>query len=172
MTYRHQILLGKISRVNGYDGSVTVKLEKSFLENIPEMESVFLEINGKPVPFFISSSEYRGGDILKLKFEGYASYEKVNEFTGCGIFLTTINEAVQPEDKPENIIGFKVILQNKNLVGIIKVIVQNPGNDLLKIVSPENKEILVPFHADFIKGYDKRKKTITVELPEGLIDLN
>jgi len=41
------------------------------------MKSVFLEINGKPVPFFISLSEYSGGDILKLKFEGYESYEKV-----------------------------------------------------------------------------------------------
>ncbi len=32
------------------------------------MESVFLEIEGKPVPFFISESEYPGGDILRLKF--------------------------------------------------------------------------------------------------------
>ena len=172
MTYRYQILLGKISRVNGYDGSVTVKLEKSFLENIPEMESVFLEINGKPVPFFISSSDYQGGDVLKLKFEGYASYEKVNEFTGCRIFLTTINDANQPDNKPENIVGFKVILQNKNLIGTINEIIQNPGNYLLKIISPEKKEILIPFHPDFIKDFDKRKKTIMVDLPEGLIDLN
>jgi 16S rRNA processing protein RimM len=172
MTYSYQILLGRISRVNGYDGSVTVKLEKSFVDNIPELESVFLEINGKPVPFFICFSEYQGGDILKLKFEWYASYEKVNEFTGCRIFLTTINEEKQPDNKTDSILGFKVILRNKNLIGTVKEIIKNPGNDLLKIISPEKKEILIPFHEDLIAGFDMRKKTIVVDLPEGLIELN
>jgi 16S rRNA processing protein RimM len=172
MTYKYQILLGRISRANGYDGSLIIKLEKSFFDNIPEMESVFLEINGKPVPFFISSSEYPGGDSLKLKLEGYTTYEKVSEFSGCRIFLTTINDEAQPENKPENINGFKVILQNKYLIGTVKEIIQNPGHDLLKIISPGKKEILMPFHEDFIVGYDISKKTITVELPEGLIDLN
>jgi 16S rRNA processing protein RimM len=172
MTYRSEISLGKISRINGYDGSVIVKLEKFFLDNIPEMESVFLEINGKPVPFFISLSEYSGGDILKLKFDGYESYEKVSEFTGCRVFLTTINEEDMPADKPDNIMGFKVVSQDQNLIGTVKEIIQNPGHDLLKIISPEKREILIPFHEDLIKGFDKRKKTIIVELPEGLTDIN
>jgi len=172
MTYRYQILLGKISRINGYDGSVIVRLEKFFLDNVPEMESVFLEINGKPVPFFISLSEYSGGDIFKMKFDGYESFEKVSEFTGCRVFLTTINEEDMQADKPDSILGFKVISQNKNLIGTVKEIIQNPGNDLLNIISPEKKDILIPFHEDLIKGFDKRKKTIIVELPEGLTDIN
>jgi len=172
MTYLYQTLLGKISRVNGYDGSLTVKLEKSFFENIPEMESVFLEINGKPVPFFISSSEYTGGDILKLKFEGYAAYEKVSEFTGCRVFLTTINEENKSDNKPDSILGFKVVLRSKNLIGTVKEIIQNPGQDLLKIISPGEKEILIPFHEDLIVNCDMRKKTIQVELPEGLTEIN
>jgi 16S rRNA processing protein RimM len=133
---------------------------------------VFLEINGKQVPFFISLSEYSGGDILKLKFDGYESFEKVNEFNGCRVFLTTINEEYKPADKPDNILGFKVVSQNKNLIGTVTELIQNPGHDLLRIISPDKKEILIPFHEDLIKGFDKRKKTIIVELPEGLIDLN
>ena len=172
MTYRYQILLGRISRINGYDGSVSVKLEKSFLDKIPEMESVFIEINRKPVPFFISLSEYSGGDMLKLKFEGYESYEKVSEFTGCRVYLTTISEETQSAEKSENILGFRVFHQNKNLIGTVREIVQNPGQDLLKIISPENKEILIPFHEDFITSLNTKKKTIRVELPEGLTDIN
>jgi 16S rRNA processing protein RimM len=172
MTYKFHILLGKISRINGYDGSVIVKLEKSFLDSIPEMESVFLEISGKPVPFFISSSDYSGGDLLKLRFDGYDTYEKVSEFNGCRIFLTTINEETLPADKPENIIGFKVLVKNKELIGTIKEIIKNPGHDLLKIISPGEKEVLIPFHEDFIRGFDVKKKTIQVELPEGLTDIN
>jgi len=54
MTYKNKILLGKISKINMPDGSVSVRLEQEFVENIPDIESVFLEIAGKPVPFFIS----------------------------------------------------------------------------------------------------------------------
>ena len=50
------------------------------------MESVFLEIEGRPVPFFISESEYSGADILKLRFEGYDSIEKISEFTDAEYF--------------------------------------------------------------------------------------
>jgi len=88
MAYKNNILLGRITKVSGYEGAVAVKLEKTFVENIPQMESVFLEIEGRPVPFFISGLEYSGADILKLSFEGYNSVEKISEFTGCSIFLT------------------------------------------------------------------------------------
>jgi len=79
MAYYTGILLGRITKVSGYEGAVTVKLEKVFLENIPHLESVFLEIEGRPVPFFISWSEYSGADILKLKFDDYGSLEKISE---------------------------------------------------------------------------------------------
>jgi 16S rRNA processing protein RimM len=171
-TYRYQILLGRISKVNGYNGSVSVKLEKSFIENIPEMESVFLEIDGKPVPFFISSSDYAGGDILKLKFEGYNSYEKVFDFIGYRIFLTTILEDYMPDHKPVSISGYSVILQNNSLIGTVTEIIKNPGHDLLKIVSPDEKEILIPYHEDFIISFDDQGKTILVKLPEGLTEIN
>jgi len=69
MTYKNKILLGKISKINMPDGSVSVRLEQEFVENIPDIESVFLEIAGKPVPFFISSLTYQGGNILRISFE-------------------------------------------------------------------------------------------------------
>jgi 16S rRNA processing protein RimM len=172
MTYRYQTLLGRISRISGYHGSVSVKLEKYFLNNIPEMEWVFLEIDGRPVPFFVSHSEYSGGDTLILKFEGYNTYEKVCEFNGCSVFLTTIHEDFAPAHNTESVSGFRVILRNKKLIGTVKEIVQNPGHDLLKIMSPEEKEILIPFHEDFILNIEMKLRIISVELPEGLTEIN
>ena len=171
MTYKNKILLGKISKINMPDGSVSVRLEQEFVENIPDIESVFLEIAGKPVPFFISSLTYQGGNILRISFEGYESYGKIAEFSGCRIFLASEEGGGEKPD-PLNISGFRVVLENKKLVGEVKEIIPNPGHDLLEIISPENKEILMPFHEDFIITSDLRRKTITVRLPEGLIDLN
>ena len=114
MAYNSDILLGRITKVNGYEGAVTVKLEKIFFENIPQMESVFLEIEGRPVPFFISDSEYSGADILKLKFEDYDSIEKISEFTGCRVFLTTGIPAENPADDIQSLIGYKVLMTGQH----------------------------------------------------------
>jgi len=170
MTYNYQILLGRITRIHGIEGTVIIRLEKDFIENVPEMESVFIETEGVPVPFFVLELEYTGGDILKLKFKGYESIEKVSEFNGCRIFLTTTSHAV--EKKTESIKGFSVILKDGRTLGKITAIKQNPGQDLLIIQTPGNGEILVPLHEDFIIKTDKRSGTIIMDLPEGLTDLN
>jgi 16S rRNA processing protein RimM len=172
MTYKSNILLGRITKVNGYQGAVTVKLEKIFTENIPRMESVFLEIEGRPVPFFISDSEYSGADILKLKFDGYNSIEKISEFTGCRVFLTSPIAAGDTKEKMPDLKGYTVIVQNDVLLGIIKEIIPNPGQWLLNIVSGKNKEILVPFHEHFIVGIDNEKKIVAMKIPEGLTEIN
>jgi len=172
MAYYSDILLGRITKVSGYEGAVTVKLEKIFSENIPQMESVFLEIDGRPVPFFITDSEYSGADILKLKFEGYTSVGKISEFTGCRVFLTTGISAVSSTDDIQSFNGFKVLINDGIVLGTIKEVIPNPGQWLFKIVSPGNKEILVPFHEHFIVSVDKKKKSMVMDIPDGLTEIN
>jgi len=172
MAYNNNILLGRITKLNGYEGAVTVKLEKIFSENIPRMESVFLEIEGRPVPFFISGSEYSGADILRLSFEGYESIEKVSEFIGCRIFLTSGKPGKNHPDDGTNLVGYLVLVQNNNFLGTITGIIQNPGQWLLSIASPSEKEILIPLHNDFIVSINDAKKTIIMDIPDGLIDIN
>jgi 16S rRNA processing protein RimM len=172
MAYKSEILLGRITKVSGYEGAVTVKLEKFFSENIPLMESVFLEIEGRPVPFFISDSEYSGADILKLKFEGYDSVEKVNEFTGCRVFLTTSVSVEKPTEDFQSLKGYKVFIQDNELLGEITDVIPNPAQLLLNITSPAKKNILIPLHEHFIVSIDKKKKVLFMNIPEGLTEIN
>jgi 16S rRNA processing protein RimM len=58
------------------------------------------------------------------------------------------------------------------LIGPILEIISNNGQWLLNIDSPGNKNILIPFHEDFIISIDKRKKTVVMDIPEGLLDIN
>jgi 16S rRNA processing protein RimM len=172
MAYVSNILLGQITKVSGYEGAVTVKLEKIFFENIPKMESVFLEIEGRPVPFFISNSEYSGAGILKLKFEGYDSVEKISEFIGCRVFLTTAFSGYKHTKDVESLVGFRVLIRGSELLGSVSEVIPNPGQWLLNIVSTKDKDILVPFHEHFIVSIDKKKKIIEMDIPEGLTEIN
>ena len=172
MAYKSGILLGRIIKLSGYEGAVAVKLEKLFFEKIPEMESVFLEIEGRPVPFFVSELEYTGADILKIKFTDYESIEKINEFVGSKVFLTTFFPAENETNDFQNFNGFNVFNQDNQLIGLIKEVISNNGQLLLRINSKENKEILVPFHDHFILRIRRTQKVIVMNIPEGLIDLN
>ena len=172
MAYNADILLGRILKAHGFDGTVTVKLEEAFIEKIPGLESVFLEIDGKPVPFFISESESTGADILRLKFEGYDSVEKINEFAGCKVFLTSAVTSIYPELNSPSLKGFTVFLPGNKLLGTVDNIVENPGQMLLVLKAPGGKEFLIPFHEDLIITFDKRKKLIEMDLPEGLTEIN
>jgi len=172
MAYIANILLGRISKAHGFEGAVTVKLEKSFIEKIPEMESVFLEIEGKPVPFFIEESEYPGGDILRLIFTGYNKVEKVNEFAACRVFLTSGIDNNSGKTVNFNLEGYKICLPDNTILGTIKSIIENPGQSILIIETISKKEILIPLHKDFIISVDNEIRVIKMDLPEGLQDLN
>jgi 16S rRNA processing protein RimM len=172
MTYKAHILLGRIAKVHGFEGAVTVRLEKTFTENIPEMESVFIEIEGKPVPFFISLIDYPGADNLRLKFEGYDSSDKVASLTGCRVFLTSEEEEDNHLMVNNSISGYKIYMSDKTLLGTVKEVIENPGQWLMSIETGGGKNILIPLHEHFIIRVDNRKKIMIMNLPEGLIEIN
>ncbi|MGD0341023.1 MAG: ribosome maturation factor RimM [Bacteroidales bacterium] len=172
MAYNAHILLGHILKAHGFDGAVKIKLEEAFRNKIPEMESVFLEIDGKPVPFFISESEVINTDIFRLKFRGYDSMEKINEFIGCKVYLTSAGKGRRKGLNSSGLTGFTVFLPGNRFLGTVTDTIENPGQILLVMKSIKEKEILIPFHEDLIISFDKGKKLIEMDLPEGLTEIN
>ena len=172
MTYRADILLGRIIKSYGFEGAVSVKLERAFDRKIFEMESVFLESEGKPVPFIVSACEVIDNSLIRLIFDGYNSLEKINEFIGCRVFLTSSAEAVNNENDLHLLIGYQIITADNILLGTVHRIIENSGQTLLNIQTSLNKEILIPLHQDFIVRIDNKKKVITMDLPEGLTEIN
>jgi 16S rRNA processing protein RimM len=172
MAYKKHILLGTITKIHGFGGVVTVKTEKIFSENIPGMESVFLEIEGKPVPFFIEYTEYTGYDNLRMKFEGYDNVEKVREFVNCRVFLANEPVSEKITDDLQTLQGYKVISDKNQSIGIIKEIINNPFQQLLGVTTESGKEMLIPLHEDLIQEINTKKKILIMILPEGLTDIN
>lgn len=174
MSYSAEILLGRISKINGYDGTVTIKLERQTVGKLKKEEPVFIEIDGRPVPFFISALEDPGTGIMRVRFKYYESYEKMKEFSGCLVFRRGKAKGTRSGlmNRPESLEGFKVIDSTGSLIGTITGIVNNPAHLIARIISPGNKELLIPLHEDLIIRSDLVKKTVTMELPDGLADIN
>ena len=66
--------------------------------------------------------------------------------------------------------GFKVIDVEKGEIGIIQSIIEYPAQPLFSIMNGD-KEILIPVIDPIIKKVDREQRTITIEAPNGLIDL-
>ncbi len=172
MAYNAGILLGKIIKSYGFDGALTIKTEKGFEGKIPEMESVFLETEGKLVPFLVSSFEIIDDNLIRIIFDGYNSLGKISGFIGSKVFLTSTLETEDPEDDLNRLKGYRVSATGIDQLGTVSEVIENPGQILLNITTSRNKNILIPFHHDFIVKIDNRKMVITMDLPEGLTDIN
>jgi 16S rRNA processing protein RimM len=62
-------LLGKITRRHGLAGNVILKLDTDQPELYNKLESIFVEINGLLVPFFIEKSSWSKLDALNIAFK-------------------------------------------------------------------------------------------------------
>ncbi|MFO7853272.1 MAG: ribosome maturation factor RimM [Bacteroidota bacterium] len=166
------ILLGKILKTHGYRGSVMMSLEDYVSEEISEKEWVFIEIEGKPVPFFVSSvKEHASGNII-LKFDGYDSREVMTEFIGCRVFIAK-DYARNEKGIPSQLIlsGFKVFNRSKEYIGLVKKVMSLPMQYML-VLESDDREVLIPLNPDWIIEIDQDKKNIILDLPPGILGIN
>jgi 16S rRNA processing protein RimM len=166
-------IVGTIAKTHGVHGQVVLRLNDLNFDEIIKMETVFLEIDGLPVPFFIAEYSEKNYDSVILSLEDVCLEEKARELVGCRVFLATndIKPARLKElDELETLIGYDVFDLNHGRLGILKDIINVEQNPLFRIVHGK-KEILVPMQPEFIHKIDKLKKQLTVDTPTGLIDL-
>lgn len=161
------IAIGSVSKTHGHYGFV--KLYYHFETIALDIKlPVFLLIEGKPVPFFIS--ETKGDEHLPLlKFEKIDSIEDAEKLLGFEVFAF-----IKQDKSPAlpNLKHFKVYNTNNLCIGLVADVVKAGFKDLMLVISNDGKEILIPFETHFIVDVSTTDKHIIMDLPDGLIDLN
>lgn len=164
--------LGKIVRKFSFKGELLAKLDTDEPEMYEELESVFVDFNGNLVPFFIRSSQLHKSTLLRIDFEDVDTETDADDLIGADLYLslTMLPELEGNQFYFHEIIGFTVKDLNFGEVGIIKGVNDNTAQALFEI-DHNGKEVLIPVNDDFIKKLDRKNKTITLDTPEGLIDI-
>jgi len=150
-----------------------VNPEENNPEEIQEKEWVFIEIEEKPVPFFISSlNEHASGNII-LQFEHYDSSEQMTEFIGCRVFTGHPDESRTDEIPPHLILtGYAVYAGHDAYIGTVEKILSLPMQYMLVIRTDDAREKLLPLNEDWIISMDSENKVIKMDLPGGILDIN
>jgi 16S rRNA processing protein RimM len=164
--------LGKIVKKYSYKGELLVKLDTDEPELYEHMDSVFIEVRDKLLPFFIESSQLHKSELLRIKFEDVNTEDDADSLMKSNLYLPLQFLPKLGEGKFyfHDIIGFKVEDKNFGHVGIIKAINDSTAQSLFEI-DRDGIEILIPMNDEFISKVDKTNKVIFVNTPEGLIDL-
>ena len=165
--------LGYVTKTFGYKGEVVLYLDTDNPSYYQTLESVFILLEGKLIPFFIEKISLRvNSNEATVKFQNVDNEEKAQQLTGNEVYLPLSMLPPLSGNKFyfHEIIGFQVIDASKGSLGPVEKVLEFPNNPVLQI-KVGFKEVLVPARDEFIKKVDRKARSIFVETPEGLIDL-
>ncbi len=164
--------LGKIVKKYSFKGEVLVKLDTDEPDIYDGLESVFIDLRGNLIPFFIEHAQLHKSELLRIRFEDVNTEEDADAILKSDLYLPLEFLPKLEGDKFyfHEIIGFTVKDTNFGDVGIITGINDTTAQALFEI-DRDGIEILIPMNDHFIQKVDKENKVILVETPEGLIDL-
>lgn len=164
-------LLGKIIRTHGVKGHVVVFLDADHPEHYKKIKNLFLKINSELKEFAVIEI-FISGNTARVLLNDINDMTAAEEFLKHDVFLPVAE--LPPLKKNQfyfhELVGVSVHDKIKGNIGTIEKFYDVPGQAVAAI-NFEGKEILIPLHADFIEEFDKEKKTLFVNLPEGLVDI-
>jgi len=165
--------LGKIVKRYGIKGELLAKIDTDEPESYENTEVIFLDINGKLVPYFLNKATLHKATTLRLDFEDINNLEDADNLIGKEIYLPL-------KDLPEltgnkfyfhEIIGFDAVDKKRGKIGKISAVNDTSPQHYFIIKNEDDKEILIPVSDDVIEKVDRANKQIIFDTPEGLIDI-
>lgn len=163
--------VGYICRAHGLKGGVTALLEPDAEVNWADTRALFIEISGQFVPYLVEQCSVKGTRAY-LKFKGINRTEDTVLIQKRNLYLPKSERPRRTglEFYDDEILGFKVIDANLGMLGtIIRIDRTGPGRHL--IVPVGGAERMIPVNSPFILKINRKSRTITVELPEGFLDV-
>jgi len=164
--------LGKITKKYSFKGELIISLDTDEPEIYKNLKSVFININGRLIPYFIEKSKSQKKATLRVKFEDINSEEEALSIINKEVYLPLEN---LPELKGKKfyyheIIGYNVVDTDHGNIGLI-IKVEDKTSQSIFIIKNNGKEILIPVNDNIIQMINRKNKTIHITAPNGLIDL-
>jgi 16S rRNA processing protein RimM len=153
------VTIGKVMKTHGVNGELTIEHYKK------PGKWAFLEIQGKPVPFKVDACSNTMDEQYIIKLNGVDSVDEAANYNGYDMLVPGKKGTVSVEDN--SIIGYLIIDKQLGRIGHVEDVIEMPMQWLIQTHFNE-KELLIPAVEPIIVSIDDDKKTISVDLPNGL----
>ena len=158
--------VAQVLKSNGTDGELLLSFFDIAPEDMDLQEPVFIEFDGLPVPFYFESCTPRGNNRALVRLTGVRSLKDADELAGQSVYADYFEE-----EEEEALVGWKVCRADGQTVGTVVDYEDIPGNLCLWVERPDGEEVLLPFHEDLVVSVDESAQTLTLSIPEGILDL-
>jgi 16S rRNA processing protein RimM len=165
--------LGSLLKTSGIKGEIILKFTNDCPEEIQKLESIFIDVDNKLVPFFIEEIRPKSGNTATVKLEGLDDEIESSEFVGAEFYISydQVKEHQFESDEYIDVAGYKVFDQNNMCIGEVLEFIDISENPLLSIQS-EKGEFLVPAKDELIIEMNDHLKEIHLIVAEGLLDMS
>ncbi len=166
-------VIGRFNKPHGINGEISATFDYPL--DFDTLRYIIAEIDGINVPFFVESCRPKNQNTVLLKFEGFENEIQVNELSNKDILLkkTDIPEFDADDDGmyASDLIGYSIIADNQTIGKVIDID-DNTENVLFIVEGISANKIFIPVVDEFIVEIDSENFTITMDLPNGILDLN
>lgn len=179
MIDREQLIeVGTIQKLHGLNGEMTASVIDPVFDEVDNCPYLVCEIDGIFVPFFIKACRFRTDTTFLITFDGIDSQEKASSFCGAKLYFDrkcfTPEEAEEYETETEveeSYVGYTIVDTNLGELGPI-VAIDDQTVNVLFIVEYHDSTLMIPAADDLVEAIDDESKTITMNLPQGLVNLD
>ena len=170
------LVIARILRPQGRKGEVAAEILTDFPERFDKLKTAFLEIPGQaPQPVSLERCWPHKGQII-LKFFGTDSIESASLLRGLQLFIPWEQRAPLPPHHYYlcELQGCHVIWERQGLeIGTVLEVEPTSGVDVLHVTRLDEKgEVLIPLAQAICTRIDVATRTIVIDPPEDLLDLN
>lgn len=171
--------IGRITKAHALKGEVNFQFTDDVFDRT-DAEYLICEVDGILVPFWIEEYRFRSNQVALVKFEDLDSADAVQFLVNSDVYFEKrLMEESEEEDVSLNyFIGFHMYDtpaegdgDKPTYVGEIVDVDDNTENWLFIVEREDGSEAMVPAHEEFIVDINQEGKTMTMNLPLGLLDL-
>jgi 16S rRNA processing protein RimM len=165
------IHIGKLVAPHGISGQIILEHALGKPVHFNGVDAVFVEKNAASfIPYFLESASAKTDSLTHLQIEGVHSREAANFLVGKKVWLPQADfHKLVEKNAPLALLGYMVQEGGKDL-GVIQEVIEQP-HQLLVTIDYKGQEAYIPLHEESLKGVNHTTKTVTVELPDGLLEL-
>ncbi|MBC8320758.1 MAG: 16S rRNA processing protein RimM [Bacteroidetes bacterium] len=163
--------LGKVVKLHGYGGKVSVYLDTDEPQEYAEMDIVYLDIDGNLVPYFINEINLNLNKAI-ISFMDVDDDEKAETLVNKEIYLpiSMLPELTGNKFYYHEVKDMLVVDENFGELGMVSSVLEYPNQAVLQVYH-KNKEVLIPINDEIIIDVDRKLNTIIVKTPDGLLDV-
>ena len=160
--------IGKLGKTHGVRGEISFLFADDVFDRV-DADYLILSIDDILVPFFIEEYRFKTDSNALMKFEGIDTQERARELTGCEVYFP--HELADSDEDTISwaaIVGFDITDADSNrTIGRIAAVDDSTINILFELEDGR----LIPASEDLITAIDQQARTITMRLPNGLLNL-